>query len=163
MKKRSKVEIILIDILSVLIITSALYYLKEDRVKPEDFIKDKYRSNCEYRVVQQEKKDNYLAYLGRDNENIYVDIFDDDKFFGETKVLPQNNQKIDLYQTSQYINLIIVYGDNSELRYSSYTLIVTGNDIEPKIFKHDINNNDYILDIYILDTKYNESFDLYFK
>lgn len=163
MKKRSKVEIILIDILSVLIITSALYYLKDDRVKPEDFIKDKYRSNCEYRVVQQEKKDNYLAYLGRDNENIYVDIFDDDKFFGETKVLPQNNQKIDLYQTSQYINLIIVYGDNSELRYSSYTLIVTGNDIEPKIFKHDINNNDYILDIYILDTKYNESFDLYFK
>ena len=112
MKKRSKVEIILIDILSVLIITSALYYLKDDRVKPEDFIKDKYRSNCEYRVVQQEKKDNYLAYLGRDNENIYVDIFDDDKFFGETKVLPQNNQKIDLYQTSQYINLIIVYGDN---------------------------------------------------
>lgn len=163
MKKRSKVEIILIDVLSVLLITSALYYLKDDRVKPEDFIKDKYRSNCEYRVVQQEKKDNYLAYLGRDNENIYVDIFDDDKFFGETKVLPQNNQKIDLYQTSQYINLIIVYGDNSELRYSSYTLIVTGNDIEPKIFKHDINNNDYILDIYILDTKYNESFDLYFK
>ncbi|HAB59980.1 MAG TPA: hypothetical protein DCE48_04600 [Lachnospiraceae bacterium] len=85
MKKRSKVEIILIDILSVLIITSALYYLKDDRVKPEDFIKDKYRSNCEYRVVQQEKKDNYLAYLGRDNENIYVDIFDDDKFLVKRK------------------------------------------------------------------------------
>lgn len=68
-----------------------------------------------------------------------------------------------MYQTSQYINLIIVYGDNTELRYSSYTLKVTGNDIEPRIFKQNINNNDYILDIYILDTKYNESFDLYFK
>ncbi len=113
MKKRSKVEIILIDILSVLIITSALYYLKDDRVKPEDFIQDKYRINCEYRVVQQEKNDNYLAYLGRDNENIYLDIFEDDKFFGGTKILPKNNQKIALYQTSQYVNLIIVYGDNT--------------------------------------------------
>lgn len=163
MKKRSKVEIILIDILSVLIITSALYYLKDDRVKPEDFIQDKYRSNCEYRVVQQEKNDNYLAYLGRDNENIYLDIFEDDKFFGGMKILPKNNQKIALYQTSQYVNLIIVYGDNTQIRYSSYTLKVTGNDIEPRIFKQNINNNDYILDIYILNTKYNESFDLYFK
>ncbi len=49
------------------------------------------------------------------------------------------------------------------MRCSSYTLKVMGNDIEPRIFKQNINNNDYILDIYILDTKYNESFDLYFK
>lgn len=163
MKKRSKVEIILIDILGVLIITSALYYLKDDRVKPEDFIKDKYRSNSEYIVVQQEKNNNYLAYLGRDNENIYLDIFENDKFFGGSIISPKNNQKIVLYQTSQYVNLIIVYGYNTELRYSSYTLKVTGNDIEPRIFNQNINNNDYILDIYILDTKYNESFDLYFK
>ena len=75
MKIRSKVEIILIDILTVLIITSALFYLKDDSKRPEDFIKDKYRSNSEYIVVQQEKNNNYLAYLGRDNENIYLDIF----------------------------------------------------------------------------------------
>lgn len=56
MKKRSKVEIILIDILSVLIITSALYYLKDDRVKPEDFIKDKYRSNCDIELFNKRKK-----------------------------------------------------------------------------------------------------------
>lgn len=160
MKKRGKVEIILIDILSVLIIISALIYLKDKSIKPEDVIKDKYRDNSEYRVIEQEKNDNYLAYLGSDNEYMYLDIFEDDKYFGGTTISPKNNQKIALYQSAQYVNLIIVYGDNTELRNLSYTLKVTGNDIVPKIFKKNINNNDYVLDIYILDTKYNESFDL---
>ncbi|AEE95895.1 hypothetical protein [Mahella australiensis] len=59
------------------------------------------------------------------------------------------------YQFQQHETLIVVWGYNSNSKYLSYSIEVSSATAEPKIIKKDIARESYILDIYVLDTKYN--------
>jgi len=60
-----------------------------------------------------------------------------------------------VYQFQQYETLVVVYGYNPDLNYLSYYLEISSTTTEPKVIKKDISKEKYILDIYVLDTKYN--------
>ncbi|WP_310602842.1 hypothetical protein [Anaerosporobacter sp.] len=129
---------------------------------PQDILSNKYSNNTNYNVLLHREKDECVAYLGSDDENIYVDIFENGDYLGGSFLSLNDDNSINLYQTRQYHNTIVVFGDNTKTKYHSYTLIATGNHTEPLTIEQTIPDNNKILDIYLLDSKYNMNFDLEF-
>lgn len=125
---------------------------------PEQYIKEKYVDDSSYSLILHRKNANYEGILGEDHENIYLDLFSDGDYFGES-FIPKNENYIydtvQVYQFQQYETLLVVFGYNLDSEYTSYILKIAGTTVEPKSITKEIKSDKYILDIYTLDTKYN--------
>lgn len=147
----------------ILVISFNGINLKWNKKTPQDVLTDKYSNNAGYNILLHRENNEYIAYLGSDNENIYFDIFENQNYLGGSFIPLSNDIPISLYQTRQSQNVIVVFGDNTKTKYGSYTLTAIGNKTEPKIINQTIREDNKLLDIYILDKKYNIDFDLKFN
>lgn len=155
--KKNKNIIRLIGLLVVAIVLSIIVgkYFFAKTVNPEEFLRDKYSNKPNYSIKVQKTNKHFSGFLGQDGENIYLDLFRGGKYFGGSVASIKQRDLVWVYQFQQYETLVVVYGYNPDLNYLSYYLEISSTTTEPKVIKKDISKEKYILDIYVLDTKYN--------
>ena len=164
-----------IKLLFIMVIALILVFCgKSNMEKIDKKLEKKYSDNSDYKIIRKEENKNYIAYLGHDKERIYLDIFKDNDFFGGSDMKIEQIILRDLisnYSFSQEETLIIVWGKNKDLNYKSYkwttdkvedfnTQMETDIGRDNRVITKEIDNEEYILDIYIMESYYNIPGDL---
>lgn len=155
MKKFANTIILFVVATVVMLLVIAGNCIFENANNYEKFSEEKYLSKSGYSIQVQKSSGHYSGFLGQDKENIYLDLFQDGKYFGGSVGSVKENDTIWVYQFQQYETLVVVFGDNRNSKYHSYSLEVGSTTTEPKTIEKEIKEDKYILDIYELDTKYN--------
>ena len=142
-------------------------------------MQEKYRDNPAYEILKIKQSGDYTAYLGKDNERLSLDIFYKNEYFGG---MPMTFEKrnvlnsIDIYNSSHYDALTVIFGENPDLMYKNYHMEIGSSPISvgrnlrgitevvetPKRVTRDIEGEQYVLDIYVLDLMYDGFPDLTF-
>ena len=162
-KLGNKKRIVISTAMMLLLITVAIYFYIEN---PEEQLEKKYKGNKDYVLIKETKTQNYRAFLGKDDKNLYLDIFNKNNYQGggEIKLADYNSEdNINIYNVVQEDSLVVIYGDNTMSKFKEYNLSIKGEGLEEKIIKKDIINEDYILDIYVFEKGYNNYPNLEFK
>ena len=158
MKKISNKKIIGICIAVIIcVIGMLIYYYIE---KPEEQVERKYAGNKEHVLIKEVENEPYQAFLSKDDENLYLDVFKKNKYQGGGEVKLSN---IGIFNVRQEDTLIVIYGDNSVSKFKEYDLSIKGEGVKEKKVEKVKIKDDYILDIYIFEKEYNNYPDLELK
>lgn len=150
----------------MLVIVAKIFVIKQT---PEKILHKKYADCPSYTILASDDQNNFLAYLGKDNERFTLDIFRKGKFYwGVDKQLDKIHKlnSIDFFyfmNASDNQTLVVVYGENPDLMYSTYHFTLSGTQAASMKVTKNIKGQQYIVDVYVFDDmKYNGTPDLTF-
>lgn len=160
---RKTAKIICVAAVAAIVLAIAGIYLFAKENDPAQYLRIEYKNKPGYSIQLQKSNRHYTGFLGDDKNNFYLDLFEDGKYFGRSEGPINGIEPISVYQFQQYETLVVIFGVNPDLKYRSYSLTVGSTTVKPMTAKKDISKDKYILDIYVLDKKYNGTADLEFS
>lgn len=160
LKKPIHVKTICIAAMAVILFVVAGTWIFLKVRDPERIVTRKHAGNPGYGIQLQKSNGPYTCFLGKDEKNVYLDLFRGSEYFGTNERQINGTEPIGVYQFGQYDTLAVVWGSNIDPNYRSYSLEVGSTATEPMKAEKEIKDDKYILDIYVLDVKYNGTADL---
>lgn len=153
----------LVPAILVLILVISVIKIPLGKIDKQRYLQKNYSTNQDYSIVLNTQNGLYEGLLGEDYERIYMDIFHDGYYFGGSYSNKDRHDPINVYQFRQYETLLGVFGYNPDSKFSSYELKIYSVHTEPLSIVKEIKNSQYVLDIYLLDTRYSPGIDLELK
>ncbi len=144
----------------VLILVISVFKVPLGKIDKQRYLQKSYSANQEYNIILTTNNGLYEGLLGEDHERIYMDIFRDGYYFGGSYFNKDRHDSMSVYQFRQYETLLGVFGYNPDSKFSSYELKIYSVHTEPLSIVKEIKNSQYVLDIYLLDTRYSPGTDL---